>query len=336
MKTRAGTIGASGLWTLALALLAGACGGTTANTPSVGSESHFLAHCDGSCSGGLDCIGGICTRACLTASSSCTDLASSARCTDQSVEPGEVAVCDVGCSQPSDCAQLGDGYSCLDSFCRTGNEPGSATGIPQPAPTALGCESFADQSPPPDVRGYSIINRSSQVLYLHQFGSCGGDNGYSPVQVLRNGQVVNTSGGGCAVSCQQTLSSGLTRDDHYPCGLGARCVGQLSPDCAGIDCAVPPRVRIAPGETLFQAAPLETVFGSLAPSCVQGALPVSLPPIEAVNCYQKVIPPRGSYSLNVWAYTDPLCSSPGCAPVVEVSQPSEWYYENHTIELALP
>ena len=129
MNTRAWKwIGASGLWTLGLAVLAGACGGTTANTPSLGSESHFLAHCAGSCGDGLDCIGGICTRACLTASSSCADLAPDASCTDQSVEPGAVAVCDVACTVQSDCARLGANYTCQGSFCRTGSPPDPGDG----------------------------------------------------------------------------------------------------------------------------------------------------------------------------------------------------------------
>jgi hypothetical protein len=328
-------IGASGLWALSLALLGGACGGTTANTPSLGSESHFLARCDGSCEGGLDCIGGICTRACLTASSSCAELSASASCTDQSVEPGAVAVCDVACSGTADCSALGDGYSCLDSFCRTGNEPGSATGNPQPAPTGLSCEPFADQSPPPDVRGFTIINRSSSVLYLEQFGSCGGDSAYSLVQVLRDGQVLNTTGGGCGVSCQETIGTGLTRVDHYPCA-GGRCVGELSPDCPGIDCASPGRVALQAGATLFQTARLETVFGALPPSCVAGELPGSLPAIEAVNCYTKVIPQRGSYTLRLRAFAEPTCAELTCLPAVEVSQPSEWYFENQTIEITLP
>ena len=217
MNTRAWKwIGASGLWTLGLAVLAGACGGTTANTPSLGSESHFLAHCAGSCGDGLDCIGGICTRACLTASSSCADLAPDASCTDQSVEPGAVAVCDVACTVQSDCARLGANYTCQGSFCRTGSPPDPVGETPEPGPMTPVCESFADQSPPPDVRGFTIVNRTSQVLYLQQFGSCGGDNEYSLVQVRRDGQDVNTSGGGCGLSCDETLSSGWSRSYSSP------------------------------------------------------------------------------------------------------------------------
>lgn len=333
MNTRAWKwIGASGLWTFALAVLAGACGGTTANTPSLGSESHFLARCEGSCAAGLDCIGGICTRACLTASSSCTDLSPGASCTDQSVEPGAVAVCDVGCSALGDCAQLGDGYSCVDSFCRTGDEPAGSTGMPQPAPGALSCESFADQSPPPDQRGFSIINRSPSVLYLQQVGGCGGDNSPSLVQILRDGQEVNVSGGGCGVSCQETLDVGLYRSATFPCGEGV-CVGELTPDCPGIDCPAPARVAIQPGETVLQPARLETVFHGMPAGCMSPS-PGNL--VDTVNCYTKVIPARGSYTLAVTAYTEAGCVFPDCQPPIVFPVPSEWPYENHTIELTLP
>ncbi len=48
--------------------------------PESGSESHFLERCDGDrCESGLECICGVCTRAC-TASSACADLDPPAMC----------------------------------------------------------------------------------------------------------------------------------------------------------------------------------------------------------------------------------------------------------------
>src|SRR5688572_13801134 len=95
---------------IGLAGLAGACGGTASSPqPAVGSESHFLARCSGECGGGFDCIGGICTRSCITEGESCTDLGASVACTNESVEPGEVAVCDARCTTESECAPLGSG-----------------------------------------------------------------------------------------------------------------------------------------------------------------------------------------------------------------------------------
>jgi hypothetical protein len=106
------------LSSVALSLVIGACGGATKGTPQTGSESHFLAYCGGSCAEGLECIGEICTRPCLTSESSCSDLASGAACTNQSVEPGQVAVCDVSCTLDDECATLGSGYECNGGFCR--------------------------------------------------------------------------------------------------------------------------------------------------------------------------------------------------------------------------
>ncbi len=102
---------------IALALAAG-CGGATSAPPIVGGETHFLRSCSASCDDGLACIGGICTRSCLVAEAGCDDLASGATCTAASVEPGAVAVCDLGCASASACRALGRDYSCQAGFCR--------------------------------------------------------------------------------------------------------------------------------------------------------------------------------------------------------------------------
>src|SRR6476659_9428996 len=99
-------------------LIAGACGGVLDRNPITGSESHFLAYCADGCGPGLDCIGGICTRPCLTGTTSCSDLASSAACTNLSVEPGQVAICDVSCAGEDSCTALGEDYACNQGFCR--------------------------------------------------------------------------------------------------------------------------------------------------------------------------------------------------------------------------
>lgn len=100
-----------------IAALLLACGGALGE-PQTSGESHFLRHCDDSCGASLACISNVCTRACLVGKSSCRDLAGAATCTDQSIEPGQVAVCDQACMQDSDCAALGTGFSCESGFCR--------------------------------------------------------------------------------------------------------------------------------------------------------------------------------------------------------------------------
>jgi hypothetical protein len=107
------------------ALLLVACGGVVGK-PNSGGESHFLRHCQTTCAAGLECISGLCTRACLVGQDSCEDLASDASCTDRSIEPGAVAVCDLECASNRGCSALGEGFICEDGFCRgpaLGNDP---------------------------------------------------------------------------------------------------------------------------------------------------------------------------------------------------------------------
>jgi hypothetical protein len=102
---------------LALAILLAACGGVVGR-PTAGGESHFLRRCFEGC-GGLECVSDLCTRACIVGQSACSDLSPNARCTNLSVEPGSVAVCDLACSDDGGCASLGNGFACLRGFCRS-------------------------------------------------------------------------------------------------------------------------------------------------------------------------------------------------------------------------
>ena len=101
---------------LVLGVVLWACGGSVGG--SSGGESHFLILCEAACGSGLSCISGVCTRSCLVGKSDCSDLSPDATCTDQSIEPGEVAVCDVACEAKADCANLGAGFDCEGGFCR--------------------------------------------------------------------------------------------------------------------------------------------------------------------------------------------------------------------------
>jgi hypothetical protein len=109
-------------WLLAGALAVG-CGGAVGNGQSSG-ESHFLDYCTSSCGDGLDCISGICTQGCLVGDAQCGALNANATCTNQSVEPGSVAVCDVACQSASDCAALGAEHQCESGYCRGGTPTG--------------------------------------------------------------------------------------------------------------------------------------------------------------------------------------------------------------------
>ena len=314
---------------LACVALMGACGGTASSpTTQVGSESHFLAHC-GVCADGLDCIGGICTRACLTSASGCSDLDSAASCTDQSVEPGEVAVCDVACSTPSDCLRLGSGYDCRGAFCRTGT-----ASVPSNEPSVLErdvlCEPYLDRLPPPQEYGTSIVNQGTRVLYLQQFAVCGGVSSPSLVQVQRDGQTLNTLGGGCAMSCQEAFNVGWNPVFE---------AGQTTTDCPGIDCDPVPRLPIQPGETLFQPAGLEVVFQRMPQACAEGSL------TDTVNCYARIVPPpQGNYSLTVLAFEEPDCGGiTNCVPLgscgncplpIQFSLTTDWPFHDLTLAVA--
>lgn len=104
-----------GLWFGAL----GTHGCGRISEPSTGSESHFLHYCLDRCEDGLECISGLCTQACTVGRDApCQLLNESSVCTNQSVEPGTLAVCDVGCQTERECASLGRLHACDDGFCR--------------------------------------------------------------------------------------------------------------------------------------------------------------------------------------------------------------------------
>lgn len=135
-------LASAGLMTLGLFW---GCGGALGS--SSGGESHFLIQCDDTCGGGLSCIAGVCTRGCvLDEEDRCEDLHADAECTD-SIEPGEVAVCDVACAADDDCASLGANYSCETGQCRgVTNLPTGAGGTSTTASGAGGTPDACDLS----------------------------------------------------------------------------------------------------------------------------------------------------------------------------------------------
>ena len=131
-----------------LAALLAACGGVT-STPTVGGESHFLQDCEDGCGTGLECISGVCTRSCLVGKDSCADLAGGAVCTDASIEPGAVAVCDLACDSGAECLKLGNFFVCQEGFCRDGihkTAPPGVGGSPTSGAAGSGTTSSAGTS----------------------------------------------------------------------------------------------------------------------------------------------------------------------------------------------
>jgi hypothetical protein len=115
------------------ALWVAACGGAVGQ-PTVGGESHFLRHCGDGCGPGLECVSDICTRSCrIEDAGSCKDLASAARCTNTSIEPGVIAVCDQSCESFDDCKAHGADFACEAGYCR-----GPAVPVSQKPPEPTG------------------------------------------------------------------------------------------------------------------------------------------------------------------------------------------------------
>lgn len=134
-----------------LGLCLAACGGAV-GASTVGGESHFLRHCGDGCGPGLDCIADLCTRGCVVAQDSCSDLAKGATCTDESVEPGAIAVCDAPCTNNAACGALGADFSCQGGFCREAppSPPNGSAGAP---PSGSAGAPPASAGAPPDPTG---------------------------------------------------------------------------------------------------------------------------------------------------------------------------------------
>ncbi len=169
------------------------CDGESTSDPD-DSETHFLATCTGSCTGGLECICGVCTKAC-DASTACGDLTSAAECADSCGETGApTKVCDVPCTSSSDCSALGTGFACNNGHCRpsiaggsggsTGSGGSSSSGgtTSSAGTTSSGgtvstslCEASASPEPvfsTPAALDADLVARAALVI-----GSCNPDDG---------------------------------------------------------------------------------------------------------------------------------------------------------------
>jgi hypothetical protein len=226
--------------------------------------------------------------------------------------------------------------SCGDGICEDAEAPcGCGVDCPDSNWRAsdASCEHFRDQSPPPDIRTISITNAGSVPLYIET--TIAEDCSPWLLQVQRDGQPVNLSGGpGCGASCQKVM------DDGWP--NGAR-------SCAGQNCAGPTPIQIQPGQTLQEPVTLEVVAQQLPRACAAGITS------DSVECFARVIPQPGNYTLSVRAAVALQCSSaldcdcrPGptgaCtngnvslfgAPLV-FNFPSTWYFQNQELQIAAP
>jgi hypothetical protein len=184
---------------LGVLVLAG-CGGVTDHSGD--SETHFLRYCDGSCSGGLSCVCGICTKACEQAVT-CRDISEAARCVAPASSTCESSapalVCDVECDADRDCTSLGDGYQCDDGACRQGTSPNPA---PQAGAGGTGAGGAGTGDGPADAGAPHAGGSKSRAGAPGTGGAAVGDAG--------------TGGAGAAATCYAALDGDPVDLDDAP------------------------------------------------------------------------------------------------------------------------
>jgi len=120
-------------------LLAWGCESTA---PPTGGETHFLRWCatDGAaCGPGLQCVCGVCTVPC-SESDSCAgypDAACVGSGADACTDAPAAGICDVGCSDDTECLVLSPTHRCEGNVCRApapNAPPGGSSGAPSGEP----------------------------------------------------------------------------------------------------------------------------------------------------------------------------------------------------------
>lgn len=100
------------------------CNGFGRSDPTVGTESHFLTYCDSACPDAMQCLCGVCSKGCASATD-CQALQPNASCIETAprVAEGRCAntspptFCDVQCIADSDCEGFGQNYGCQVGYC---------------------------------------------------------------------------------------------------------------------------------------------------------------------------------------------------------------------------
>lgn len=289
-------------WAWVTLLAISACGGKTATTINLGGETHFLRHCVDECGSELSCIGGICTRSCLVneGGNECEGLAAtssdSVSCTAQSVEPGEVGVCDVQCTQDFQCEPFSHAHRCQQGHCRASNLTSTST-------DDNSCQGFRDE-PPPSELNVRIRNATNGPIFLMPSVGC---NTPGPVSIETDRDVSLAMGpSACDSSCEELL------DDGYE---ARTCT-------AGCDDQNP--IRIEAGE-LYQAPSIAALIENhpIPGNCI-GQSPYD---DFSVYCDQQRSWPPGELRFIARAYLAVACLDPqacDCQPEVtgeEVTPP---------------
>src|SRR3954454_10716854 len=112
-----------GAW-LCVVTLSGLFAGCHDQSATTGdSETHFLQTCTDSCSGGLTCLCGVCTKPCAE-QASCGELSPAASCEGSCSDASKV--CDVACGNDGECASLGADFGCNSGHCRQSSASSAA------------------------------------------------------------------------------------------------------------------------------------------------------------------------------------------------------------------
>lgn len=204
------------LWAAGVLLIA-ACAGRAEDLTQVGgdSESHFLAFCEpGDCAEGLVCWYGVCTDVCAT-DADCSSRAEGAACrTLQEAASPAPAVCDVTCTESSDCSQLGASFRCAAGLCRA---PGAKSGMYRACSPARPC-----------TDGSTCIDNTCSV-------DCDSDadceNGARCVPTMDVGQSY------CAFACTDELQDMAAAQCSFM-GAGGRCSSGVCRETLTSECAL--------------------------------------------------------------------------------------------------
>jgi len=152
---------------------ASGCGGDS--KPTLGSETHFLSLCeDDGCDAGSQCLCGVCTQVC-SADAECSSFGAIATCAPLAPRVAEgrcpaddspAAMCDLGCLETSDCAQLGSSFRCELGYCRPRDEA--------PEPALISCDISPIARPDVVVLGDSLIELSNFAADLETAATTAG------------------------------------------------------------------------------------------------------------------------------------------------------------------
>ena len=183
-------------------------GGCSGRVSRGDGESHFLAMCSPDCGAGLECICGVCTKAC-TAAEACTPLAGAAMCVDHA-GCSTPRSCDVVCSSDDDCMK---GYGCATGFCRYDMSSASTSGGPPDAGLESGIVGTGG-------RGTGGARSTGGVASTGGVVSTGGDGGSSSDCTIPLSGFMNAR---ALPYCPPTYSAALAEwrcsfDDHAAFG----------------------------------------------------------------------------------------------------------------------